>query len=245
MLLIGHRGAAICAPENTLISFEMALEMGCKGIELDVQMTKDGEFVVIHDYSVDRTTNGSGYVSELTYKEIRQLDAGSWFGLEFAGQKIPSLEEVLNIMPPDALVNIELKKELHEENHMEGKLVQLLRRSNAIENVVVSSFDHMSIKKVKELDPEVKTGLLLYSNLLDVFSYLEQHQLDVYSIHQTEEFITDKFVQEAHDRGYKVYAYTVNAVRAFKKCLDVNVDGVITDDPHIALRFGQEASLNK
>ncbi|WP_025026423.1 glycerophosphodiester phosphodiesterase [Caldalkalibacillus mannanilyticus] len=243
MILIGHRGAAICAPENTLRSFEMAIEMGCKGIELDVQMTKDGEFVVIHDYSVDRTTNGSGYVSELTYKEIRQLDAGSWFGLEFAGQKIPSLEEVLTIMPPDALVNIELKKELHEENHMEEKLVHLLRRSNAIENVVVSSFDHMSIKKVKEIDPEVKTGLLLYSNLIDVFAYLEQNQLEVYSIHQTEEFITNKFVQEAHNKGYKVYAYTVNAARAFKKCIDVNVDGVITDDPHIAQRFGQKASL--
>ncbi len=123
MLIIGHRGASGYEPENTLAAFKKAMNMGCHGIELDVQMTKDGELVVIHDHTLDRTTTGTGYVAERELKELQLLDAGSWYGSQFEGNRIPTLDATFEIIPKGTLVNVEIKNELRDQRAIEKKSI--------------------------------------------------------------------------------------------------------------------------
>ncbi|MGL4971324.1 MAG: glycerophosphodiester phosphodiesterase family protein, partial [Cetobacterium sp.] len=119
MYILAHRGASGTAPENTIAAFKKAIIDGCDGFEFDVQQTKDGKLVVFHDWTLERTSNGKGYVREHTLDELKELDAGSWFGEEFKGEKIPTLEETLDLIPDNMLINIELKEEYSKERGSE------------------------------------------------------------------------------------------------------------------------------
>ncbi|GIP40398.1 glycerophosphoryl diester phosphodiesterase [Paenibacillus sp. J31TS4] len=163
-VVMAHRGFSSQAPENTMAAFRLAMQNPDIGaIELDVQLTKDGVPVILHDYKVDRTTNGTGLVRELTAAEVQSLDAGSWFHPSFAGERIPLLEEVLRETKGRIPLHLELKKagELYPE--LEKKVAALLAEWEMREQVQVTSFDHDAIRRMKDIDPAIRTGLI-YSN---------------------------------------------------------------------------------
>lgn len=160
-LILAHRGANQYAPQNTIPAFKKAIELGADGVEFDVQMTRDGVLVVCHNYTVDQTSNGSGFIQEMTFSELRKLDFGSWFGPEFTGTTIPTLEEVLQVVQTMKLINIEIKRpSIPHRQEVVQKTVETIRRFPISDRVVVSSFDYCVIEEVKRIAPEMKCGLL-------------------------------------------------------------------------------------
>lgn len=235
MVNIAHRGASGHAPENTMGAFQKGFEMKADYIELDVQMTKDGELVVIHDTTVDRTTNGTGKVSDLTLEEIRQLDAGSWFSEDYAGEKIPTFEEVLTEFRGKIGILIELKSpELYPG--MEEKVADVLieKNMNTPKNnkIILQSFNHESMKKSKELLPNLSHGVLLGKNWANV----TEEQLSEFAgyadyFNPTMYIVTDELVDDIHEAGMDIYPYTSRSEEQALHLFDLNVDGIITDYP--------------
>lgn len=233
MLLIAHRGASGYAPENTISSFNKAVEMGSKAIEFDVQMTKDEEIVVIHDYTVNRTTGGNGYVKNSMLDDLKKLDAGAWFDNSFKGEKIPTLQEVLETLPEDIFLNIEIKQMAFDYRNIEKKVLSLLQKYNRVEKALISSFNHNCLKKMKKLDKDIRTALLISSNLLNPCEYVEANHLDLYSINQSKAFISEELVCSAKENGYKVYCYTVNDSETARFCEAIGIDAIFTNYPDI------------
>jgi glycerophosphoryl diester phosphodiesterase len=228
-LVIGHRGASGNAPENTLASFEMALLHGAEGIELDVHLSKDGDIIVCHDATIDRTTNGTGWIHELTTTEIQSFDAGSWFSKSFQDQRIPLLGEVFDLVPESILINVEIKHSYGGQ--MEFRLMDFLRQRGRLGSVVISSFDHKSIRRVKQLEPEVKAGLLYAANLINHAGYAQQLGVPIYSLHPHFQLIDKSDVDGAVSAELAIYPYTVNQVEDMRKMMDYGVTGIITDFP--------------
>lgn len=162
VLIVGHRGSSGSAPENTLAAFRKAIDDGADGIEFDVRLTKDGELVVLHDQTVNRTTNGRGNVRNLSREQVRHLDAGAWFAPEFRGQRIPTLIEVLHSLPRTILLNIEVKTDgqLRERMRLGTLLARMLREERRLDRTVVSSFDHTFLKQLRSFAPEIQIGAL-------------------------------------------------------------------------------------
>lgn len=228
-LIIGHRGSAGEAPENTLGSFALALEQGCDGIELDVHVTKDNQIVVCHDFTLERTTNGKGWIYQMTAGEIRNLDAGSWHSEKYRGEKVPLLEEVFDLVPPGILINIEAKHAY--EGRMEALLLEFLRRINRFEHIVISSFDHKCVARIKRAEPEAQIGLLYAANLMSHAKYARSFDAEVHSLHPRHELLGAGDIAEAREHGLRTYPYTVNAEGDFKRLADAGVSGIITDYP--------------
>ncbi|MFC0212508.1 glycerophosphodiester phosphodiesterase [Paenibacillus chartarius] len=228
-LIIGHRGAAGEAPENTLASFELALKQGAEGIELDVHLSKDGEIVVCHDPTLDRTTNGSGWIFEAVYADIRKLDAGSWFDERYTGQYVPTLGEVLDIVPDHILINVEIKHSY--EGRMEKAVLELLRSRGRFHNVVISSFDHKCMLRLKREEPLAAIGLLYAANLGSHAGYARSLNADILSLHPQHQLIGADDVAEARAAGLRTYPYTANSEADLKRLIDAGVSGIITDYP--------------
>ena len=219
---IGHRGAMGYAPENTLKSFQKALELNIDAIELDVYVCKSGELVVIHDDKVDRTTNGKGYVVEKTLDELRILNAGE-------GEKIPLLSEVLDLVNKKVQINIELKgigtaKPVYEliEDYVKNK-------SWTYEHFIISSFNHYELKTFKELNSNIKIGALIAGIPIGFAEFAEK--LNAHSVNLCIEFINQEFVDDAHKRGLKVYVWTVNDFDDINRIKSFNVDGILSNFP--------------
>ncbi|HYF94680.1 MAG TPA: glycerophosphodiester phosphodiesterase [Symbiobacteriaceae bacterium] len=228
-LRIGHRGAAGTHPENTLVSFQRALELGCDGVEFDVHRTRDGHLVVIHDAFLDRTSNGMGLVRDLTLEQIRQYDAGAWKGAQFNGEKIPTLRELIRAMPATCLLFCELKAGSIHYPGIETELLKLFREEGAVGRVQISSFDHKGLLQIRELDPDIPLGMLYQENLLDPVGLARA--IGANALHPGWEWVTPGLVQSAHTAGLQVNTWTVNiplAVDLVKYC---GVDGIITDFP--------------
>ncbi len=228
-IVIGHRGAAGEAPENTLASFALALEQGAEGIELDVHITKDGEIVVCHDATLDRTTNGSGLICDHSWSELKSLDAGSWFSEAFTGERLPLLREVFDLLPRGFFINVEVKHAY--EGRMEKALLAFLRESSRMEDVVISSFDHKVIRRIKQAEPGVKVGLLYAANLIDHAAYAGQMGVEVFSLHPHHQCIEQEDVAAAVSSGLAVYPYTVNDLADYHRMIASGVSGIITDYP--------------
>lgn len=227
-LIIGHRGAAGEAPENTLGSFLLAVEQGAHAIELDIHLSADGEIMVIHDHTIDRTTSGAGAVKDMTVSELQKVDAGVKFPDTYAGERIPTLEEVFDALPAHTLINVEIKSGRHE---IEEKLVALMKRKNRMETVFVSSFDHKSLQVLKRLEPEVKIGLLYAVNFADHVKAAASVEEPVYSLHPAHHAIDDEDIRQAIASGLQVYPWTVNQEADMLRLLDCGVSGIITDFP--------------
>lgn len=166
-----HRGASGYAPENTLDAFRKAVEMGADGIELDVQMTKDGELVVIHDETIDRVSNGKGWVKDYTYEELKKFNFNKTH-LEYTKEEIPTLEQVyLLIKPTNLTINVEIKTGIVFYPGIEGRVLELTERLGMKERVIYSSFNHYTIRKIKESDPQAKTGMLYEDGIIDAVDY--------------------------------------------------------------------------
>jgi len=228
---IGHRGFPTAAPENTLESFERAIEAGADMVEFDVALTKDGVPVVIHDAKVGRTTDGKGTVSEMDWEELRKLDAGRWFSREFAGERIPSLEEVLELTAHRISLNVEIKEEAVTkavDGGVEAKVVQTLEKFGLVEFTVVSSFSRLAIERVKKLAPTQSTALLLpRAPAKGVRAILAPHGAD--ALHVSTSGLTEKLVKEARAEGIPLRIYTVNGGPQMREYLDWGVDGIFTD----------------
>ena len=165
VLDFAHRGASHDAPQNTLAAFRLAREMGADGLELDVQVSKDGEAVVIHDFTVDETTDGSGWVRDMTLGQLKDLDAGSWFGPAFAGERIPTLAEVFSAIGERLLVNVELKTTGMRDQGLERTVLALIERHRMEDHVLISSFNPFALRRCKRLAPRVRAGLLVAPDL--------------------------------------------------------------------------------
>ncbi|MFC5449832.1 glycerophosphodiester phosphodiesterase [Paenibacillus aestuarii] len=228
-MIIAHRGAKGMAPENTLASFQLGLSQGCEGIELDVQLTADEEIVVCHDMTLDRTTNGHGLIVEKTLTEIKTYDAGYWFGDEFKGEKIPTLDEVFDLVSENIMINVEVKHAY--EGRMELKLIELLRRRNRLNQVIISSFDHKCIRRLKQMEPEARIGLLYQANLLDPVAYARSFDVEVYSLHPYYQLLDAEDVRKAKENNLYVYPYTANEEKDLLKLTEAGVSGIITDFP--------------
>jgi len=215
MKIFAHRGASGYAPENTLAAIKKAIEMKADGIEIDIQLTKDGKIVVIHDWKVDRTTTGRGFVYELDFDYIRSLDAGQWYTKDFIGEVVPTLEEVLDILPNDMMLNIEIKD------------------TARIDNIIVSSFHHDKIKRLQELEPKLKLALLTDSEFIEIEKYLSTNGLKSYSYHPEINLISKEDVEILHKNGVKVFVWTVNKEEDLAYLVKLGVDGVITNYPDI------------
>ncbi|MGM9922448.1 MAG: glycerophosphodiester phosphodiesterase [Bhargavaea sp.] len=233
MINVAHRGASGHAPENTMAAFHKGFEMKADYIEIDVQMTKDGELVAIHDTTVDRTTNGTGAVGSLTFDEIRQLDAGSWFGPEFAGEKVPTFEEILDAFRGKVGILIELKApELYpgiEEKVAEALIERNLQNPNN-EKIIIQSFNHDSMQTSKELLPNVPHGVLVgggWANVTD--EQLAEFATYADYFNPSMGIVTHELVADVHEADMKIYPYTSRSQEQALRLFDLGVDGIITD----------------
>ncbi len=231
-LHFGHRGAPKVAPENTIASFQKAREMGADGVELDVMLCADGEVVVSHDFSVDRTTDGQGRVQDLALADLKALDAGSWFGPEFSGERIPTLLEVVQWAGDDLLLNIELKNPGIGTDGLESKVIAIVREHKLEQRVVLSSFNPSVLRRIKQLAPALHTGLL-YSD--DLPLYLRRAWLRPLArpdaLHPQHETVTDGYLTWARRKGYRVNVWTPDGATEMQQLIGQGVDMIITNRP--------------
>ncbi len=220
-LVVGHRGAPTIAPENTMLSFQKAWKLGVDMIELDVQATKDRQLVVIHDYELSRLTSIEGYVGEMDYCELVQLDVGE-------GEQIPLLIDVLSWAKGKVKLNIEIKVP-----EIEHDSLQLVDDSGMLDSVLISSFIQSVIEKMKDMNPDASTALLL--NEIDQSSIQKARELNANAINPLFFAMPENFVQDAHEAGLEVLPWTVNDRSIMLELIERGVDGIITDLPDIAL----------
>jgi len=221
MLRIGHRGARAYAPENTIKSFEKAIEIGVDAVELDIRKTSDNELVVIHDADIKRTTNGKGLVSELTLKEIRSFSAD--------GEKIPTLDETLNFLDKKVKVFIELK-----EAGVEEQVLSIVGSKGLEKNVVIVSFLEDALKKVRELDSDIETGLIYAKHKNPVKAALELKANYLLALYR---FTHSANVQKAHENGLKMVVWTINDPEEANEYFNKGVDGIASDKPDILMQL--------
>jgi glycerophosphoryl diester phosphodiesterase len=225
-----HRGASGYYPENTMIAFEKAVELGSDGIETDVQMTSDGVLVLIHDEMVNRTTECVGFVKDYTYNEIRKLNAGSWFSTEYSGIKIPSVEElILFSLEKDVIINFEIKNEIVNYNGIEEKLIELIQRYNIQDRVILSSFNHYSAVKCKEISKDINTGVLYYEKLYKPQDYARSVFAD--ALHPYFYSLNKEIIKEIREEGIMINTYTVNDTNYMKYFVENRVEGIVTNYP--------------
>lgn len=227
-LNLAHRGASGHAPENTLAAFRLAREMGADGFEFDVQVTRDGVPVIIHDEALVRTTGATGYVFDTAFEEIRRLDAGSWYGEQFRGEKIPSLEEVFAEFG-DLVLNVELKNSYYDMPQLEEKTIALIRQYGLERQVIVSSFHHKSMQQMHRLAPDIKTGLLYDCVLVDAVAYAKR--LGASALHPFFGTVKPDLLNEAHAAGLMVNVWTVNDETHMRLCAEAGADAIITNYP--------------
>lgn len=233
MFIIAHRGASGYAPENTIASIEFAIKMGCEAIEFDVQLTKDNQMVVCHDFTVDRTTNGSGEIKNYTLAEIKKLDAGSWFSKEFAGERIPTLEELLNIIPNDIFLHIEIKRTSSDNRDIEKVLNDILVKHNRITTVLISSFNHYSIREIKRYNDQINIGMALEADLIEPIKYIKDNDIPLYSFHPCYEYVSSSMIQELHKNNIRVHCWTVNNKELATRLKEMGVDSIFTNYPDL------------
>jgi glycerophosphoryl diester phosphodiesterase len=242
-LILAHRGASAYAPENTLAAFRLAHKMGADGIELDVQLTRDKVPVVIHDDTVDRTTDGHGRVTEMTIGEISRLEAGSWKADEYRGEQIPTLAQVfeglMEWLKPvgrarPALINVELKTERVSTDGLEREVMNVISRYGIQERILLSSFNPLSLYRAKKLNPRIPRGLL-YDNSLPIYFRNAWFRLlaGPRAMHPEYPMIDARYMQWAKNKRLAVNTWTVDSREEAMRLSKLGVDGIITNEPDI------------
>ena len=223
MMIMGHRGAAALEPENTLRSIGRAIEIGVDAVEIDVHLSKDKKVVVIHDETLDRTTNGTGDVHSHTLEELKALSAGK-------GERIPTLQEVIDFIDRRIRLVIELKAE-----GTEMEVVEVIRRNNLSYNdVYVISFWHRLVKTVKEMDSSIRTGILLVGCPVDV-SIATHASADAMVMRYS--FVDRHLVKIAHEAGLKIFIWNIDESHLLAPYVDMGVDGIGSNDPRILVEY--------
>lgn len=228
MLAIAHRGASGYAPENTFAAFRRAVAQGISFIETDLHLTRDAHFVAIHDETVERTTNGRGAIHDMTLAEVRRLDAGSWFASEFMGERIPTLDEILDFTKKhDVVFYLELKPSGFWGG--EHALISALRDTGEIPRSVVISFDPAILAALRKIEPTLMTGLLHDGNLENPFE--KAVEIGARQLAVRGNLVTPNFLQEARKRDLQVVCWTINSLAHMRMLAAAGVDGIMSDYP--------------
>lgn len=236
-ILLAHRGDLANAPENTLPSFSQAIQKGADGVELDAKLTADGHVIVIHDATVERTTNGSGRVASFTLEAIRELDAGAWFDSQFIGTKVPLLEEVFETVGKDKLINIELTNYATPKDGLTQKVCELIKRYNNQKQIIFSSFFSSNLKIAAQMLPEIPRGLLAMPGWLGLWARSFGFMFGEYqALHPHISNVSREQVARAHRIKRRVHVWTANTPEEVSRLKDWGVDGIFTDDPAVAAR---------
>ena len=241
-LLFAHRGFSGIYPENSPLAFRMAAEKtNADGIESDVHLSKDGQLVIFHDASVERTSNGTGFIRDLTYAQLLELDIGAWKSPEFAGQHIWTLGQLLDFCrEARMLLNLELKNYEVFYDGLEQRVIDEVCARGMQEQVFVSSFNHISMQQFKELCPDIETGLLYDKPYLDMEHYVQRSNADNmhprYMLLQYQPELMDLF----HSRGMKVNTWTVNDEADMRDMIHRGVDGIISNYPNLLCRVADQ-----
>ena len=229
-LVIAHRGASVDAPENTLAAFELALTQGADGIELDVHLSRDSQPVVVHDFTLERTTNGAGRVGQHTVRELKRLDAGGWRGAPFKGQRVQTLQEVFERFRDRTRFWIELKGGSDVYEGIEDRIVSVLEIYDVLDRTVIQSFDHRALNRIRTLNAEVRVGALLaqppVEPLLGLLKIADAVCLRA-------ELVTEHAMVAIRGAGLDSYVWTVNEPAQMERLVHWGVTGIITDRPGV------------
>ncbi len=231
-LIIAHRGASAHAPENTLAAFELAIREKADGIEFDVWKCASGEIVVSHNRDVKILTGRAGDIEKMTLKQLRKLDFGSHKDRQFHGEKIPTLEAVLDMARHLEIINIEIKGRQVRSNGIELDVAEAILKFKILRRAVVSSFNPATLLRVQVLNPAIRLGLLLYEKSpLALRRAWSARFLHPYSLHPSFALLKKNLVNKAHRHHRQVIAWTINNIEQLHTCIDLQIDGMITDDP--------------
>lgn len=235
-LIFAHRGASALAPENTMLAFELAVQQKADVIELDTKLSADGQVVIIHDQTVDRTTNASGPVGEFTLAELQKMEAGLHFDPKFSGEKIPSLVEVLETYARRIMINIELTNYASPFDGLPDKVARVLQEFRYSDRILVSSFHPIPLRRFHKLLPNIPLGFIAKRGMIGSFSrsWLGNAIVPYQAIHPEKSDVSPELLSRAHQTGKRVHTYTVNSAEEMKMLISLGVDGVITDKPHTA-----------
>ena len=241
--VFAHRGASAHAPENTLAAFLLAIEQGADGIELDTKLTRDGYPVVIHDQTLMRTTGTAGRVGELRLGELRRLDAGSHYDIAYRGELIPTLDEVFATVGHRTLLNVELTNYASPTDSLPEKVAGLVERHGLAARVIFSSFNPLALVRVRRCLPQVPVGLLALPGWPGAWARSWIGRLLHYdALHPALVDVSPAMVEKVHRHGERINVYTVNQAQEMRRLAQWGVDGLITDDPLLALRVLSVAS---
>ncbi len=235
-MVFAHRGASAYAPENTLSAFRLAADLGAQAIELDVKLTADGEVVVLHDQTLDRTTNGQGDLRHFTLAQIQKLDAGGKFDSKFAGERIPTLREVFELLGGKFIINIELTNYASPHDDLVQRVASLVKQYHLEESIIFSSFLPRNLVQIRRLCPEIPNGLLTLPGWKGWFHRLPIHfWIPFEALHPAAADVSPALVSILHQAGKRVHAWTVNDEKEMVRMFELGVDGLFSDDPKLAL----------
>ena len=228
--IFAHRGFSGKYPENTMLAFEKAVEIGVDGIELDVHLTKDNEIVIIHDEDIKRTCDGEGLVKDMTLEELRKFDASATFRGQYGFCGIPTLREYFELVKDTPIItNIELKTGVYEYHTIEQRVIDMVREFGLSDKIIFSSFNHFTVKRCEEIAPEIKRGFLTGDWLYDFGKYTAER--NVQCCHPWHVSLSEETVKEMHDAGREINTWTVNEYEDIKKLSAWGVDSLIGNFP--------------
>lgn len=235
-LIFAHRGANSFAPENSIPAFEAAIRLGCDGVEMDVRMTASGDVIIFHDRRLSRMTGCRGNVHQMPLSRIRKcyLKNDPRF-------TIPTLQEALEAVSQRVLINIDVKKETMRQNGLEEKILSILRDFRLKDNIIISSFNPLVIKKFAQLAPDYRLGFIYRQRSHKFMS----NGVPVESFHVYHRTLSQKYVANLHERNYRVYAWTVDKEKHFRRMLKIGVDGIITNHPEVYYRLFRNEAVEK
>ena len=236
-IIFAHRGASAHAPENTLAAFELALAQNADAIELDVKLSADGQVVVIHDATVERTTGSHGRVKDLSLAQLKSLEAGSFFSNQYSGEKIPTLVEVLEAIGKRTFINVELTNYTTPRDQLVEKVCSLVEKFALQKRVMFSSFFASNLSKAGALLPDVPRGLLAFNGVLGLWARSFGFAFGRYeALHPSSQDVTPQQVQRVHRLNRRIHVWTVNEAEDMRRLFHWGVDAIFTDDPQLAVQ---------
>lgn len=240
-LRIAHRGASGSAPEHTASAFRRAVDLAVDMIELDVQLSADHQLIVMHDLTLERTSNGQGPVRDRTLAELKSFDCGSWYDSAFAGEKILSLPEVIGLLPANVALNVEIKALEGDWAELVANLSTLLRRTARLGSTIISSFQVGALRALRQIELEARIGLLTHdASFRGIWDVAEE--LSAYSIHPFFALLDRDWITEAHRHNCRVITWTVNQPADMERLVAWGVDGVISDHPEHFARIAIDSN---
>ena len=236
-VIFAHRGASTHAPENTISAFQLALDQNADALELDVQLSSDNSAIVIHDSTLDRTTDGSGWVRDHSLAALKTLNAGHAYGSAFPDEKIPTLNEVFDRFGSSTFYNIELKNYATPFDDLPVVVAQIIDDSGLSDQILISSYNPASLNKIDKLLPTIKKGLLLHSSLtVELFSRVSIFPFTHQTVHLSFSSLSARRIKSFQSKGKLVFSFTLNHPRDIHTALNLGLDGFFTDDPALAKR---------